>query len=160
MNYHRSLLEKMAANATVTVATTVALAVYLIVVTGCGPSQQIDANLLANAQSSYDAAVEQEAAGNSEEVLRLLDEALNPEAGLSPDVSVEARILRAIVLTRLGRSAEAHDDLDMAAEGAGDMAAIHVARAFVLKSEGNSSESKAEMRKAKRLNRSARPISE
>lgn len=132
----------------------------LALISGCGAPQAIDANLLADAQVSYDTALEAEKLGDQQEALRLLNQALDPKAGLSPDLAADARILRAVVLARLDRASESHADLDSAAEGAGDLSAVHVARAFVFEKEGKKSEASAEMKKARRLNKSARAIKE
>ncbi len=139
--------------------TSTMLAFLAIAFVGCGPKRTIDESLLANAQASFDGAVKAEAVGQSDEAIRLLDLALQPSAGLSPDVAVEAHILRAIVLARVGRTTDAHADLNIAAEGAGDMSAVHAARAYIFAKEGNEKDSKIEMSKARRLNKRVRRIS-
>lgn len=134
--------------------------VLLALSVGCGSDQTIDPDKLADAQASYDAAIDEIAGGNSDVALELLDRALEPGAGLSPDISVDARIHRAICLARVERTAEAHADLDSAAEGAGDMSAVHAARAFVFAKEGKDTESKSAMRTAKKIKRTVKRIVE
>ena len=130
----------------------------MLILLGCGSDRSIDAENLADAQSSYDAAVDAVDAGNSEEAIRLLDIALAPDGGLPPDISVDARLLRATEFARIGRYDDAHSDLDVAEQGAGDMSAVHATRAYVLKKEGKDKESKSEMSKARRLNSRVRSI--
>jgi len=132
--------------------------ILFAVSTGCATDKTIDATVLATAQESYDKALEEVEAGNSEAALELLNVALQPGGGLSPDIHVDARIQRAIVQARLNQFEGTHADLDVAAEGAADMAAVHVARAFAFAKEGKDKESKVEMSKAKKLKKGVKAI--
>lgn len=133
---------------------------FLLLVLGCVGNRTIDAESLANAQQSYDSAIAELEAGNHEAALDLLDVALAPGGGLQADIYTDARVQRAICLARQGRCDEAHADLDLAAQGAADMATVHVARSFVFKMEDNDAESKSEMAAAKEINRRAKAIRE
>ena len=132
---------------------------WLALLMGCGDSGKvIDPTTLADAQNSYDMAMDEIAAKNTEEALTHLDVALQPGAGLPADIYVDARIQRAICLARVDRFADAHADLDNASEGAGDMSAVHAARSFVFSKEGKGTESKQAMRDAKKINKSVSRI--
>lgn len=126
---------------------------------GCSSGKtKIDADKLASAQHAYDQALDSIADGDHESAATLLDAALVPGGGLPPDIYTAARVQRAVCFARLDRFDEAHADLDVASEGAADMAAVHVARSFVFKKQGKSTESASEMSAAKKINRKAKSI--
>lgn len=137
------------------------LYVFLFVVSlfGCDSNRtKINADTLASAQHSFDQAIAAMADGDHESAAALLDAALIPGGGLPADIYTDARVNRAICFARLDRFDEAHADLDVAAQGAADMATVHVARSFVFKKEGKTSESASEMSAAKKINRKAKSI--
>ena len=131
---------------------------FLLLVAGCSGNRSVDANVMADAQSAFDSALEEIDAGNVENAIEHLNVALAPGAGLPPDIYVEARIQRAICLARKEDFQAAHEDLDAASEGAGDMSSVHVARSFVYDKEGKNKEARSEMTAAKKLNRRAKAI--
>lgn len=125
---------------------------------GCFVDKTIEANVVADAQAAYDEALVAIEAKDTDAALEQLNIALQPGSGLPGDIHVDARIQRAICLARNEQFEPAHADLDVAAEGAGDMSQVHAARSFVLSKEGKSKESKTEMSKAKKINRSVKAI--
>lgn len=129
-----------------------------VAMVGCGGSPAIDADSLASAQQSYDQAIEAIGEGDHEAAATLLDAALEPGGGLPPDIYSDARIQRAVCFARLERFEEAHADLDVASQGAADMASVHVARSFVFKKEGKNADSASEMSAAKKINRKSKSI--
>lgn len=133
-------------------------ALSLAFLTGCGGPRTADPEALASAQVAYDNAVAEIEAGNHESAVPLLENALAPGGGLPPDVFTEGLVQRAICYARLERFDEALADLDIASQGASDMSAVHVARAFVFKKQGKTKESSQEMSAAKKINRKARPV--
>ena len=91
------------------------LSVVLLITTfvGCGKDKTYDPEILVTSQQSYDQAIEQLAEDNTEAALGLLDVALQPGGGLTPDIHVDARVKRAIVHAKLEHFEDAHSDLDL-----------------------------------------------
>ena len=131
---------------------------FVVAFAGCEKGTKIDAEVLATSQEAYDNALVEIEGGNSEAALELLDVALQPGGGLTPDIHADARVQRAVVRARLDQLEDAHADLDVAEQGAADMSAVYVARSYVFSKEGKSKESKAEMSKAKKLRRGVKAI--
>jgi tetratricopeptide (TPR) repeat protein len=79
--------------------------------------------------------------------------------GLSPDQYSEALLGRAECHGRLGNYANAHEDLDRAERGAA-MDQVHRVRSFVYQKEDRTTESQAELRKARQINGGIKAIEE
>lgn len=137
-----------------------ALCLSGILLTGCGGGRPADPEALADAQLSYDQALNEIESGNHAAALELLVTALAPGGGLPPDLYTDALIQRAVCYAREERFEDALADLSLAEQGVADLSTVHVARAFVYRKQGKSAEATAEMSAAKKINRKARSIKE
>ena len=130
--------------------------IVLLVLAGCsrgGPSP----DTRADAQTAFDAAIHAYSGKQYEPANESFTQALE-SPGLNADQYVAAYTQRAIARAHLKQFVGAHADLDLATEGAADMAQVHLARAFVLEQEGNSNQARQEFNKARRLNPRSRRI--
>ncbi len=123
----------------------------LVMLGGCG-GKTIDPELVTSSQEAYHQAVLAVRAGDDEKAIAFLDTALSNGGVLAPDMYEEALVHRAVCLARSGRFDDAHVDLDAAAQGAADMASVHIARSYVYRKQGKASESRAAALTAKKIN--------
>lgn len=129
----------------------------MLMMGGCGTST-IAPDRLADAQGTYEEATQAFSKKNHAEALALFNAALAPEGGLSGDRYADALTKRAVCLAFEGKTTEALSDLDLAAQGAADMASVHMARAFVYLREGDPTKARQQTSLAKKINPRAKPF--
>jgi len=119
----------------------------LTLTAGCG--EQVNEDLLRNAQVTFDDALAKEASGDLAGTLPLIDAALT-NGGLNPDQLAEGYLLRARCYCAGGELEKAQTDIDMADQGAPNPAMLYLTRGMLLDKQGKSAEAKAEFNKAKK----------
>ncbi len=132
------------------------LAIVLTCAIGCG-SKPLDETVAADSAAAYQQAMEaydaEEYAASSD----LLDAAL-ADAGLPPDIYVDALIKRAICRARTERYDEALTDLQEAEQGPINLAVVHATRSYVFRKQGKKAESRSELAAAKKIDRRIRAL--
>ena len=114
---------------------------------GCGSQVEDRSDVMA----SYNVGIEAFAKDQHEEANKAFTAAID-RGGLAVDQFVDAHVRRAVSRAKLGNAAGAHADLDVVEQGAPNLDVVYAARAFVLQSEGKSSEAAAMMSKARARN--------
>jgi tetratricopeptide (TPR) repeat protein len=128
----------------------------LILCGGC--KKAADPQVFVSAQDALEDGIEAYKDKDYQAAVESLNTALSG-GGLLPDLYSEALLKRAECLARVGDSAAALADLDTAARGA-DMAEVHRVRSFVYAKQGNSTQSRAEMTAARRINPQIKAIAD
>ena len=134
-----------------------ALFAVLLVCAGC-KDKAADPQIFVSAQTALEEGLTAYKNKDYQAAVASFDQAL-AAGGLLPDLYSEALLKRAECNGRLGNFDLAHVDLDKAARG-GDMAEVHRVRSFVFQKEGRTTESKAELSKARQINAGIKAIVE
>lgn len=123
--------------------------VCLMTTLGCGGPKGDPASI-ASGEASYTEARTMVLDGNYEAALPKLDAAL-AGSGLGADLYVESLLLRAQCHAMTGKLEQAEADLAQAENGSPSEAMLELTKGVILEKQGKSSESKAALAKAKRL---------
>lgn len=122
-----------------------------MLICGCGPGQ-IPANNVADSEKNLASAVQEFAASNFASGAQLAGQAIDG-GGLSPDLYVQALLVRAASRAAQANFDEALADLDIAAQGAAEMDKVHGLRSLVLTAKGDTAAAADELKKAMQCNK-------